>query len=152
MYSTIEKIYGLSNSSTVSNSNTPIFRESFTSDNGDKTVITPYSGKREYNIPPDVWGPLQWKSLHYSASGYEENPNAIVQKLMRDRINALPIEIPCASCRSHCLEYIEKSNLNDVVKSRNNLFEFFVNFHNAVNKRLNKPQVSIDEAYKMYNY
>ena len=59
--------------------------------------------------------------------------------------------IPCLSCREHATSFIDSSNLDDVTSSKTKLFNFFVDMHNFVNKRLNKPIMSHEDAYKLYN-
>lgn len=106
----------------------------------------------DFNINPAVWGSHFWKSLHYSAVGYENNPSNLVKQKMKDRINALPYEIPCASCRIHCNLFIENYDLNNAVENRKNLFLFYFTFHNAVNKRLHKQEMLLEDVIKMYNF
>ena len=61
--------------------------------------------------------------------------------------------VPCASCREHSTGYIEEKmdKLDDICSNKDKLFNFFVDFHNFVNKRLNKPIMSYDEATKLYS-
>jgi hypothetical protein len=40
--------------------------------------------------------------------------------------------------------------MDDIVSGRENLFKFFWEFHNYVNKRYNKPQITLEEAKSMY--
>ena len=60
--------------------------------------------------------------------------------------------IPCDKCQDHATAHIEANwnRLDDVVSGRDNLFKFFVDFHNRVNKRYNKPEMSYETAYKLY--
>ena len=71
---------------------------------------------------------------------------------MKQRIKALPVEIPCMKCRSHCSAFIESSNLDEVVSSRENLFRFYFTFHNKVNERLGKPIMDYDRAKEIYKF
>ncbi len=61
--------------------------------------------------------------------------------------------VPCEKCSVHATAYIEKNydQLDTVVEGRTNLFEFFHTFHNYVNKRLGKPEMSLQDAYKIYS-
>lgn len=119
---------------------------------GDKTTVPPSAPSSDHSISPGVWGPLQWGALHYSAAGYEDAPNRYTQMMMKQRIQTLPVEIPCASCRAHCAEYINKANIDSAVSSRTSLFQFYFDFHNAVNKRLGKPELDIVRAKEMYSF
>jgi len=99
---------------------------------------------------PQVWGPPLWFSLHVSSANYPVNPSEITKKNTKARILALPFELPCVECRLHANNFISSKNLDDIVSSKNKLFAFYVEFHNKVNERQNKPLVSLEEAKKMY--
>ena len=61
--------------------------------------------------------------------------------------------LPCEVCQGHANNHIQKhkANLDTITNGRENLFKFFVDFHNIVNKRYNKPIISVKDAYKLYN-
>ncbi|AHL67526.1 hypothetical protein DH26_gp029 [Chloriridovirus anopheles1] len=69
---------------------------------------------------------------------------------MKTFIQSIPVFLPCKDCQDHAFEYIKNTNLDKVVQSRDSLFVFFFDFHNAVNKRLNKPQFLLSDALKKY--
>lgn len=102
---------------------------------------------------PKIWGPAFWFTLHTSAAHYPLNPSPIVRERMKARILAIPYEIPCAGCRPHAIEFIQKNmdQLDDIVSNRHKLGQFYVTFHNAVNKRYNKPLWSYEQAYQYYS-
>lgn len=102
---------------------------------------------------PKVWGPPFWFCLHVSAVYYPISANNIVKERMKNRILALPYEIPCEKCRTHAIAFIEanRSNLDDIVDGRHSLGKFYVNFHNQVNKRYGKREWTYEEAYKYYS-
>ena len=102
---------------------------------------------------PDVWGPAFWFTLHNGASVYPVEATPICAKRMRKFIIGMPIMIPCEKCQDHATAYIEQNyhKLNEIVKGRQNLFNFFVSFHNYVNERYDKPQMGYEEAYDLYN-
>ena len=101
---------------------------------------------------PRVWGPPFWFSLHTSAANYPEKASHMVRDLMVGRLLALPVEIPCASCRPHASAFIEanKHKLPDICSGRDSLFNFYVDFHNKVNQRHNKKVLSYDEARTLW--
>jgi len=102
---------------------------------------------------PKVWGPAFWFSLHVSAAHYPLEASPIVKERMKGRILAIHYEIPCATCRPHAVAYIEKNrdNLDKIVSGRHALGKFYVDFHNQVNKRYNKPEWTYEQAYKVYS-
>ncbi len=100
---------------------------------------------------PDVWGPAFWFTIHNGANSYPRKASGIVKERMKGFILGLPEMVPCANCKEHARDHIETSNLDDVCDGHDSLFNFFVDFHNYVNKRYNKPVISYDEAVKLYS-
>ena len=109
---------------------------------------------KQYNNThdPHMWGPAYWLCLHLSAVNYPENPSPIFRERLKGRILAIPYEIGCPACKPHASAYIEqnKSRLDEIVSSRKNLFNFYVDFHNKVNERYNKKIFSYKEAWDLY--
>jgi hypothetical protein len=132
-----------------------------------KTILTntytPKNNGQELNIKyeltegngtsPDVFGPPFWFTLHNGASKYPDDPSKIVQAKMKNFIIAIPIMLPCLKCKDHATSYIETNleKLDDIVSSRNKLFNFFVDFHNYVNKRYGKNILTYQQAEQLYN-
>lgn len=122
--------------------------------------IISYNGKKlvknavqTVTSDPHFWGKSFWLSLHLSAYYYPENASVIVRDAMMNRILALPYEIPCANCRVHCMAHIDanKCNLSTICSTRDALFKFYVDFHNAVNRRKGVPEMPLDMAYAIYS-
>lgn len=115
-------------------------------------IVAENQNKENYhgikNSLPHVFGPPVWFTLHNAASHYPEEASPIYAEKMKNIILSIPLLIPCKTCKLHATAYIEdiKDYLPDICASRKNLFNFFVDFHNFVNKRLDKPIVSYDEA------
>jgi hypothetical protein len=102
---------------------------------------------------PKVWGPPYWYSLHNSAAHYPINASPLVKQRMKGRILAIPYEISCRTCQPHASAYIETlsdDKLDAIVSGRDNLFRFYVDFHNSVNQRLGKPIWSYEKAKSFY--
>ena len=103
-------------------------------------------------VDPKIWGPHFWFSLHVSATHYPIEASPIVCERMVSRILSIPYEIPCSLCRPHAIAFIEarRDALPEIVKGRHSLGQFYVDFHNQVNKRYNKPEWTYEQAYKFY--
>lgn len=112
--------------------------------------VEPYMTKTS---DPKVWGPPFWFSLHVSAVYYPMQASPLVRERMKQRILAIPYEIPCGVCRPHASAFVEKhkDNLDNIVSGRHSLGKFYVDFHNQVNKRYGKPEWSYEQAYKVYS-
>lgn len=104
------------------------------------------------NIDPKIWGPSFWDTFHTIASTYDDNPSKSIQEATKQFIQSIPIFLPCKECQDHAFAFIKKSNLNSVVSNKSAMFLFFFNFHNEVNKRLNKPVMSYKNAVKKYSF
>lgn len=101
---------------------------------------------------PEVWGPSFWFILHNGSVRYPEKASPLWKERMRNFITSIPVMIPCEKCADHATAYIEANwhNLDNIVSGRKNLFNFFVDMHNMVNKRYGKPIMSYEEAYRLY--
>ena len=102
---------------------------------------------------PDVWGPSFWFTLHNGAINYPLKPNNLCKERMKKFILNMDVMIPCEKCADHAISFVKTNidRLDIVVNCRDNLFKFFVDFHNIVNKRYNKPFMSYVNAYKLYS-
>jgi len=102
---------------------------------------------------PEVFGPPMWFTLHNGAARYPDNPSPIIKERMKNFILGIPAMVPCKKCREDATSYIErhKKDLDKIVSDKSHLFKFFVDFHNDVNKKLNKPIMSLKDAKKLYS-
>ena len=101
---------------------------------------------------PDVWGPAFWFSLHNGAVRYPKKASPLWAERMKHFILGIPVMVPCEKCSDHATAYIESryDDLDRVVQGRATLFPFLVDFHNYVNRRYNKAEMSLVEAERLY--
>jgi hypothetical protein len=108
----------------------------------------------EYANPTDprVWGPAFWFTLHNGAVNYPIKASPTWEDRMKGFILGIPVMIPCEKCRDHATSHIEANfyRINEIVSGREQLFNFFVSFHNYVNERYDKPKMSNEDAYDLY--
>lgn len=108
--------------------------------------------KTPYN---EMDGAIQWFTFHRGALAYPENASPHTQKKMTDFIMAIYLILRCEKCCVHAHEYTEKKfkdgTINKAVKTRKNLFNFFVDFHNYVNHCQGKKIMSYKEAMVLYS-
>jgi hypothetical protein len=97
---------------------------------------------------PKYSGPGIWFTIHtLAAEAKTDNDKKDVIK----HIRCLQRKFPCAECKDHFGAYLEKHPPEETLgKAEDSLFLWTVNFHNAVNYRLKKPQVSYEEAKSIY--
>lgn len=98
------------------------------------------------------WAHSLWKYLHTMSTQYPDTPSLPEQLMMRQWLQTLVVTLPCPKCQRHYAEYLNENydNMDTVVASRDNLFQFFVDLHNQVNIRNNKPIISLEEAKRLY--
>lgn len=102
---------------------------------------------------PNLWGPAFWFSIHNGASKYPVNASPVCAQKMKGFILGMPYILPCDNCSDHARNYIasREKDLDNICSSRRNLFAFFVDMHNMVNNRFNKPIITVDQAYNIYS-
>lgn len=102
---------------------------------------------------PDVWGRPMWFTLHNGANYYPEKASQSVAEKMKGFIHGIPYIVPCQKCSIHAREFVNKHEkyMDVICEGKRNLFNFFVDFHNAVNKRHGKKCMSYKEASDLYN-
>lgn len=103
---------------------------------------------------PLIWGPPFWYTIHNGVYHYPEHAGPLHIERMKNFILAIPIMLPCTTCKEHATAFIDKhrKKLDTICSGKDLLFKFFVDFHNQVNKRYGKPELSYDEAYNIYKY
>jgi len=83
---------------------------------------------------PDVWGPHGWKFIHFITLGYPNNPSKEQKKTYKIFFESLKTTIPCSICANHYTEHLKKFPLsNNVLSNKQELIEWGINVHNAVN-------------------
>jgi hypothetical protein len=103
------------------------------------------------HIPPEVWGPIFWATIHITALGYPDQPSYSEKKAAKEYFNALPYLLPCPVCRDHFREVLQGIPIEPWLDNRKSLIEWTVMAHNKVNERLEKPQLTMAEFYEHYN-
>jgi hypothetical protein len=90
-------------------------------------------------INPVKFGPYFWGSLHLACAG------GIDPQALKLFVEMYPFVLPCGVCGRHFAEVLKESPLpeTDDVEV---LFRWSVDVHNMVNKKLEKPVVSYEEA------
>lgn len=101
---------------------------------------------------PNYWGPALWTTLHTMSFDYPENPTEEEKSNYRNFFHSLKYVLPCGVCRKHYGKSIDQTYpIDPALKNRDTLSRWLVEFHNTVNKRLNKPVVSYDSVKERYN-
>lgn len=102
---------------------------------------------------PNVFGPGKWDDMHTFGAA-ATTPD--LKKSYCDYIRIITSSLKCMVCRKHAIEYVrdhppeEFLNVLDENGQDIGLFKWSWLFHNAVNKRISKPEVDFKVAYAMY--
>lgn len=98
------------------------------------------------HIPPEVWGPFFWNTIHIAALGYPTKPSYGHKKAAKDFFESLSFLIPCPICREHYTEHLEKYPITPHLDTRADLFKWTHLLHNEVNLKLNKRKFTEEEV------
>lgn len=96
---------------------------------------------------PSSVGPGEWFLIHVLARRARNIPGKIY---FRDFMDVLTEEIKCEMCREHLRDYLARHPLSEYEDREEGYFVWSVKFHNAVNKRLGKPEMSLRRAKALY--
>lgn len=96
-----------------------------------------------------IWGNSCWYLFHTLAEKLKPEYESEVQHILY-HLKQVSFNLPCPDCASHATETLQRAKLENV-KTRDNLKIFLLEFHNMVNKRLNKPIFHIDECNRLYS-
>ena len=91
------------------------------------------------HIPPSVWGPFFWHTIHIAALAYPNEPTYEYKKAAKEFFESLKVLIPCPICREHYEKHMEKYPITPHLDKRADLFRWTLLLHNEVNEQLNKP-------------
>lgn len=97
-------------------------------------------------ISPDMFGPSMWATIHYICLGAGDNVDHVKQNALRQFFTLLPSVIPCGSCSLALPGELQKLPIDESLASSSDLFKWSVALHNSVNRRLGKPEVSVEKA------
>lgn len=102
------------------------------------------------HLPPAVWGPFFWHTMHIVALGYPSSPTYSDKKAAKEFFESLQFLIPCPICREHYAKFLQDKAIAPFLDRRQDLFRWTVDLHNSVNQTLNKPRFSEQEAIAYY--
>jgi hypothetical protein len=101
-------------------------------------------------LPPTVWGPFFWHTIHIVALGYPKEPSYAHKRAAKEFFESLAHLIPCPACREHYVVHMQKAPITPHLDRKDDLFRWTVELHNAVNKSLGKLPYTETEALMFY--
>lgn len=100
---------------------------------------------------PTIWGPHAWIFLHSITMAYPICPNNNDMKNMRDFFTTLSGILPCTTCRDNYKRHLKELPLtDDILKSREKLIKWLIDFHNIVNVENGKSKMTYTEVQNKY--
>lgn len=98
---------------------------------------------------PKIVGPGTWITTHVYCLVCEKSGRKKDYAECGRFIYRMIHAFPCRKCRGHAVKYLDEHSVPKT-KDEGSLFEWSVTFHNAVNKRLGKPEMPLEEAREIY--
>ena len=101
------------------------------------------------SVSIDIWGPNIWYLFHTIAHNFKESSFIIVKNNINYITKSICNTLPCDECSKHAMSLLLKINF-DNINNKNDLIKFYYNFHNFVNKKLNKSifdEKMLEEKY-----
>ena len=102
------------------------------------------------NLEPKVWGPHYWFFLHTIAMSYPIYPNAVTKKKYYEFIQNIPLFIPIDKIASDFSKLLDQYPVQPYLDNRESLIRWLWFIHNKINKKLEKPQISLNDFYVKY--
>lgn len=102
------------------------------------------------HLPPEVWGPVFWCTLHMISLAYPDKPSYSEKRAAKELYNALPHLLPCPVCREHFREVLQALPVETWLDNRTSLVEWVWTVHNRVNVRLGKSEITMAEFHERY--
>lgn len=101
-------------------------------------------------MPPEYWGKHLWFCIHIIALGYPVHPSEDDKATYKDFYENLWKVIPCYKCSVNYRRHLVELPIDEFLVSNQTLFAWTVALHNIVNKELNKPEMPLTTAQKLY--
>lgn len=111
-----------------------------------KQQIVPIQNKE---APKLLWGPAIWYLFHTMAEKVKESSFKIIKNDLIANVKTICSNLPCPTCSTHATQYINKIDMNKIQTKEDFKYMFYI-FHNSVNKRLGKPEFSLNELNEKY--
>jgi hypothetical protein len=98
-----------------------------------------------------AWGGDWWRVIHGATLRYPEHPDEADKLRIKAFLGLVPVYMPCASCSLNFLNELKQQPLTDeVLSSGPKLVQWGVDLHNSVNRRLGKPEVTMDQMHAFF--
>jgi hypothetical protein len=101
--------------------------------------------QKKRKMDPQVWGPHAWTFLHLSALHADRSGG---RKEWKSLMGSFVMNLPCNECKKHAQAYWSSYEYQE----DSSAFEWTLAFHNKVNVRLGKKELSLEKALKIWDH
>lgn len=101
-------------------------------------------------LDPKIWGPQYWFVLHTIALSYPIKPNETIRKKFYDFYQNLPLFLPIQEIGNNFSKFLDKYPVTPYLESRQSLVRWTHFIHNKINKALNLPTLTMEQAMSAY--
>ena len=98
-------------------------------------------------MDPSIWGSHYWFMLHTMAFHYPVYPTSIQKKIYHRFIHNLHEFIPNRSIANTFQRLLVENPVTPYLDNRSDFIKWMHHIHNVVNRRLDKPTLSLAEHY-----
>ena len=102
------------------------------------------------NLDPKIWGPHYWFFLHTIAMSYPDPPTAVTKKKYYDFVQNIPLFIPVESMAGEFSKLLDQYPVQPYLDNKESFIRWMWFIHNKINKKLEKPQISLNDFYVKY--
>jgi len=101
-------------------------------------------------LDPKIWGPQYWFVLHTIALSYPIKPNETIRKKFYDFYQNLPLFLPIQEIGNNFSKFLDKYPVTPYLESRQSLVRWTHFIHNKINKAINLPTLTMEQAMSAY--
>ena len=101
-------------------------------------------------LDPKIWGPHYWFFIHTIAMSYPKSPNAVTKKKYYDFVQNIPLFIPVESMAGEFSKLLDQYPVQPYLDNKESFIRWMWFIHNKINKKLEKPQISLNDFYVKY--
>ena len=102
------------------------------------------------DLDPKIWGPHYWFFLHTISMSYPVHPNAVTKKKYYDFVQNIPLFIPVESMAGEFSKLLDQYPVQPYLDNKESFIRWMWFIHNKINKKLEKPQISLNDFYVKY--
>jgi hypothetical protein len=101
-------------------------------------------------MSPNVWGPPVWNFFHVLTYKIKEENFSNIFPTLFEYIRLICKNLPCPDCSMHATQFLNRVNPSGI-KTKQDFINLFFFFHNAVNKRKQKPLFNYENLSQYEN-